>query len=44
MRREVEKVAGNFQVLANAGHWVHTDNPNGLLEILTTSIPKSRQL
>ena len=36
--------SANFQVLANAGHWVHTDNPNGLLEILATSIPKSRQL
>jgi pimeloyl-ACP methyl ester carboxylesterase len=36
--------SANFQVLPNAGHWVHTDNPNGLLEILATSIPKSREL
>jgi pimeloyl-ACP methyl ester carboxylesterase len=40
----LKRSPANFQVLANAGHWVHTDNPNGLLEILTTSIPKSRQL
>ena len=40
----LKKSPANFQVLANAGHWVHTDNPNGLLEILATSIPKSRQL
>jgi pimeloyl-ACP methyl ester carboxylesterase len=25
----------SFHVLPNAGHWVHVDNPKGLLEIMT---------
>ena len=27
-----------FMELANAGHWVHTDNPDGLLEMLVSEI------
>lgn len=28
----------SFCVLPNAGHWVHVDNPKGLLEIVATKI------
>jgi len=28
----------SFYVLPNAGHWVHVDNPKGLLEIMAPKI------
>lgn len=28
----------SFCVLPNAGHWVHVDNPKGLLEIMASKI------
>jgi pimeloyl-ACP methyl ester carboxylesterase len=28
----------SYHVLENAGHWLHVDNPNGLIEILAPSL------
>lgn len=30
----------SYQVLEKAGHWLHVDNPNGLIEILAPSLVK----
>ena len=28
----------SYHILENAGHWLHVDNPNGLIEILAPSL------
>lgn len=38
--RRVDESKGKFSVhvLPNAGHWVHVDNPKGLLEIVAPKV------
>ena len=33
----IENTGANVHVLKNAGHWVHSDNPDGLLRIMQSS-------
>lgn len=42
----ITQLGHNVHVLPDSGHWVHTDNPQGLLDILSESFvaPPSRQL
>lgn len=33
----------SFHVLENAGHWLHTDNPNGLIAIMAPILARISQ-
>ena len=35
--RRIESSGGGVHVLEDAGHWVHSDNPEGLVEIMRPS-------